>query len=166
MRKVALVFVLAVFVPSLVLAWLAVRSLRDQQFVLERQQSLLYQGVTDSLAKEITDYLAERQREFNAQVESFVLGKDPLASAPNFDERIRQDWPFAEVGFCVTTSGKMLAPPMFSPPMTNSLACVSFYRDNGAFLGNQESAEVYWSQIPNRAGNSAFTYNNYNTTRK
>ena len=54
MRKVALVFVLAVFVPSLVLAWLAVRSLRDQQFVLERQQSLLYQGVTDSLAKEIT----------------------------------------------------------------------------------------------------------------
>src|SRR5204863_4923722 len=75
-------------------------------------------------------------------------------------------WPFAEVGFCVTTSGKMLAPPMFSPPMTNSLACVSFYRDNGAFLGNQESAEVYWSQIPNRAGNSAFTYNNYNTTRK
>ena len=41
MKKVALVFVMAVFVPSLVLAWLAVRSLRDQQFVLERQRSLL-----------------------------------------------------------------------------------------------------------------------------
>ena len=39
MRKVALVFVVAVIVPSLVLAWLAVRSLRDQQFVIERQQS-------------------------------------------------------------------------------------------------------------------------------
>ena len=34
MKKVALVFVLAVFVPSLVLAWLAVRTLRDQQFLL------------------------------------------------------------------------------------------------------------------------------------
>jgi len=31
MRKVAVVFVLAVLAPSLVLAWLAVRSLRDQQ---------------------------------------------------------------------------------------------------------------------------------------
>ena len=36
MKKVALVFVLAVFVPSLALAWLAVRSMRDQQFILER----------------------------------------------------------------------------------------------------------------------------------
>ena len=41
MKKVALVFVVAVLLPSLVLAWLAVRSLRDQQFLLERQQSLL-----------------------------------------------------------------------------------------------------------------------------
>jgi signal transduction histidine kinase len=156
MRKVALVFVLAVFVPSLVLAWLAVRSLRDQQFVLERQQSLLYQGVTDSLAKEITDYLAERQREFNAQVESFVVGKDPRAVAPEFDERIRQGWPFAEIGFCVTISGKMLAPQLLPPPLTNTLGCATFYRDNGAFLGNQESAEVYWTQFPNRG---SYNYN-------
>src|SRR5262245_13403568 len=134
MRKVALVFVLAVFVPSLVLAWLAVRSLRDQQFLLERQQSLLYQGVTDSLAKEITDYLAERQREFNSHVEMFVLGKDPRAVAPDFDKRIRDGWPFAEIGFCVTISGKMLAPPMYPPPLTNSLNCMAFYRDNSAFL--------------------------------
>jgi signal transduction histidine kinase len=159
MRKVALVFVLAVFVPSLVLAWLAVRSLRDQQFVLERQQSLLYQGVTDSLAKEITDYLAERQREFNAQVESFVVGKNPSAIAPQFDERIRHDWPFAEIGFCVTTAGKLSCPTVYAPPMTNSPECVLFIRDNAAFLCNQASAEVYWSQIPNRAG---YNFNNYN----
>ena len=49
MKKVALVFVLAVFVPSLVLAWLAVRSLRDQQFAVERQQSLLYQAFSGAL---------------------------------------------------------------------------------------------------------------------
>ena len=60
MKKVALVFVLAVFVPSLVLAWLAMRSLRDQRFLLERQQSLLYQGVADSLTKEIQNLLADR----------------------------------------------------------------------------------------------------------
>ena len=70
MKKVALVFVLAVLLPSLVLAWLAVRSLRDQQFLLERQQSLIDQHVTDALAQNISDYLAQRQQEFAAQVET------------------------------------------------------------------------------------------------
>src|SRR5882724_6071198 len=64
MKKVALVFALAVLLPSLVLAWLAVRSLRDQQFLLERQQSLLCQRMTDALAQNISDYLAQRQQEF------------------------------------------------------------------------------------------------------
>ena len=45
MKRVAIVFVVAVLGPSLALAWLAVRSLRDQQFLIERQQLLLYQGV-------------------------------------------------------------------------------------------------------------------------
>jgi len=52
MKKVALLFVLGVLVPSVLLALLAGRSLRDQHFVLERQQSLLYQGVADNFAKE------------------------------------------------------------------------------------------------------------------
>jgi hypothetical protein len=60
MKKVALVFVLAVFVPSLVLAWLAVRSLRDQQFLLERQQSLLLQGVADALAAKVQERRAPK----------------------------------------------------------------------------------------------------------
>jgi hypothetical protein len=75
MRKVALVFVLAVFLPSLVLAWLAVRSLRDQQFILERQQSLLYQGVADAKAKDVQDALAEYQH-------SFTPRPKPLAAHP------------------------------------------------------------------------------------
>ena len=78
MKKVALVFVLAVFVPSLVLAWLAVRSLRDQQFVLERQRSLLCQGVADSVAKEAANLLAEQQREFARQVEALLADNKPM----------------------------------------------------------------------------------------
>src|SRR5258706_11480019 len=88
MKKVALVFMLAVFLPSLVLAWLAVRSLRDQQFVLERQQSLLYQGVADSLAKDAAAYLAERQREFALQVEAMLADGKPGEIAPGFDDRL------------------------------------------------------------------------------
>ena len=90
MKKVAFVFVLAVFVPSLVLAWLAVRSLRDQQFVLERQQSLLYQGVADSVAREAANLIAEHQREFARQVEALLANDKPIDVANSFDDRIRE----------------------------------------------------------------------------
>src|SRR4026207_684067 len=102
MKKVALVFVLAVFVPSLVLAWLAVRSLRDQQFILERQQSLLFQGVADSVAKAAGAYLMGRQREFAGQVDTMLSQLKAAEMTAGFDERLRSQWPMAEVGFVVT----------------------------------------------------------------
>src|SRR5664279_3774116 len=108
MKKVALVFVLAVLLPSLVLAWLAVRSLRDQQFLLERQQSLLCQRVTDALAQSLADYLAQQLQDFSSQVETLVADKDARAMVDQFDGTIRQRWPLAEVRFCVTRAGKIL----------------------------------------------------------
>src|SRR5512133_3965204 len=113
MRKVALLFVIAVLLPSLLLAWLAVRSLRDQQFLLERQQSLLYQGVADATAKQVQDTLAEDER-------AFTLEADRLAHEPNsqkavnaFDDLLRTNWPLAQVGFVVTLTGEILSPPPF-----------------------------------------------------
>src|SRR5207244_1017471 len=103
MKKVALVFVLAVFVPSLVLAWLAVRSLRDQQ-------SLLYQGVADSVAREASALLAEHQREFVRQIEALLADNKPIEAARSFDERLRKDWPLAQVGFAVSLDGTCYAP--------------------------------------------------------
>jgi signal transduction histidine kinase len=138
MKKVALVFVVAVLVPSLVLAWLAVRSLRDQQFLLERQQSLLCQRATDALAQNISDRLAQQQQEFSAQVESLAADKDAHAIAVQFDDQLREHWPLAEVGFCVTLSGKIL-----SPAANARAESRLFYLDNSAFLGNRETAEVY-----------------------
>ena len=138
MKKVALVFVLAVLLPSLVLAWLAVRSLRDQQFLLERQQSLLCQQVTDALAQNVSAYLAQQQQAFGVQVEALAAGKDAQAVAAQFDSELRSHWPLAEVGFCVTLSGKILSP---SP---NARAeARTFYTDNSGFLGNREAAVVY-----------------------
>jgi signal transduction histidine kinase len=160
MKKVALIFVLAVLVPSLVLAWLAVRSLRDQQFLLERQQSLLYQRLTDALAQGISDRLAQQQQEFSAQVESLMAGRDAYAVAVQFDDQLRKKWPLAEVGFCVTLSGKILSPP----PNARQEARL-FDLENRAFLGNRESVEVYSTanfgknfaenQVPIEAGQSS-----------
>jgi signal transduction histidine kinase len=138
MKKVALIFVVAVLAPSLVLAWLAVRSLRDQQFLIERQQTLLDQRVTDTLAQTISDYLAQRQQEFGAQVENLVGNQDARTVGAQFDSQIRQRWPLAEVGFCVTAAGKILSP---SPDARQEAQ--TFYLDNSGFLGNREAVEVY-----------------------
>src|ERR1043166_8062449 len=107
MKKVALVFVLAVFVASLVLAWLAIRSLRDQQFLLERQQSLLYQRVTDTFAQNISDRLAQEQQQFSAHVESLAGTNNASVLSTHFDNQIRRTWPLADVGFTVALSGTM-----------------------------------------------------------
>ena len=148
MKKIALVFVLAVFVPSLVLAWLAVRSLRDQQLILERQQSLLYQGVADALAKEADGFLADEQHDFGQQVETLLAGPDAQNLKVSFDNRLRTNWPYAEVGFVVAlNNGQML-----SPSPTANFACATFVSDFGKFLGNRESAEVYYN---NYTGNNS-----------
>jgi len=140
MKKVALVFVLAVLVPSLVLAWLAVRSLQDQQFVLERQHALLDQRVTDTLAQNVTAYLAEQQHEFAAQVERLAASGNASRLSGEFDDRLRKEWPLAEVGFCVTPAGKILS------PVPNSRQAAQMFRlDNSGFLGNREPVEVYWN---------------------
>lgn len=158
MRKVALVFVVAVLAPSLVLAWLAVRSLRNQQFILERQQSLLYQGVTDSLAKTISDYIAEQQRDFASQVDGFTSAKDPRAVASQFDEEIRAKSALVEVGFCVTLSGNLICPTC--PPPFNTPELRAFCLDNSAFLGNRETVQVYWNANNNPKGGSQ-NFNNF-----
>lgn len=157
MRKVALVFVLAVLAPSLVLAWLAVRSIRDQQFLLERQQSLLYQGVTDSLAKSVNDYIGQQQHEFISQVQELAEGKNPRSIASQFDQELRAKWPLVEVGFCVTLSGNLICPTC--PPPFNTAELHAFCLDNSAFLGNKETVQVYWNANSNTKGGSQ-NYNN------
>lgn len=159
MKKVALVFVLAVFVPSLVLAWLAVRTLRDQQFLLERQQSLLYQGIADAQAKAVQDALAEDQRGFGAEVAALAGKGNPRDVATSFDDLLRRDWALAQVGFTVTLAGDILAPSPYGRAEARK-----FYTDNGRFLASRETVEVYSNQKQASAGqnlaNNAVVLNN------
>ena len=141
MKKVALVFVLAVFVPSLVLAWLAVRSLRDQEFALERQRTLLYQGAAESVARDILGHVENRQREFKTIVEKMIGAQRPRTMAEQFDARLREVWPLADVGFVVSLEGEVLAPSLFARP-----AAHKFRLENDRFLSSRETVEVYWEE--------------------
>jgi signal transduction histidine kinase len=134
------VFVLAVIVPSLVLAWLAVRSLRDQQFLLERQQSLLHQGLADAKARQIQAKLLEQQHQFSEKVIAFLGGHEAGESTRSFDRLLRQEWPLAEVGFVVAMNGEIL-----SPSPTDRPAARLFCADYSLFLANREVVEVYAS---------------------
>jgi signal transduction histidine kinase len=140
MRKVALVFLLAVITPSLVLAWLAVRSLHDQELVLERQRALLYQGVADSLAQQVQQQIAEQQREFAQHVETFFGKQEPAAVAPQFDDYLRKTWPLADVGFVVSLGGALTCPPL--PGRAEGQA---FRLENEAFLAGYLTCNVSWS---------------------
>ena len=146
MKKLALVFVLAVFAPSLVLAWLAIRSARDQQFIMERQQALLYQGVADNFARAVQEQVADQQREFRLAVEEILQGTALSGVENGFDEKIRSRWTLAEVGFAVSTEGAILSPSLFGNPEARR-----FRLENDQFLSNRETVEVYWNNQNNRA---------------
>ena len=139
MKKVVVVFLLAVFAPSLVLAWLAVRSARDQQIVMAQQQSLLYQGVADALAQEVRDYMTGQQREFAQFVERMRRDHSTPELAKQFDAMCVKGCASAEVGFTVS-AGEILSPSLFDRPEARQ-----FRLNNDRFLGSCETVEVYWS---------------------
>ena len=151
MKKVALVFMLAVFAPSLVLAWLAVRSARDQQIVVAQQQTLLYQGVAEALAKDVRDFMGERQREFAQLVEALRRDYSSTELASRFDSLLVPTCPAAEVGFTVSADGgaswNLLSPSLFDRPEARQ-----FRLNNERFLGSCDSVAVYWNS-PKSAGN-------------
>jgi signal transduction histidine kinase len=140
MKKVALVFVLAVIAPSLVLAWLAVRSLRDQELALERQQTLLYQGLADSVAQNIQSAVEGQRAEFRSHVARLLLNRPARELANDFDAELRRRWPMAEVGFAVSLDGQVLAPSPY-----NGTEARRFRVENDRFLCSRESVEVYWN---------------------
>lgn len=141
MRKVAIVFLLAVVLPSLVLAGLAWRSLRDQQFVLERSQALLFQGACDNAATQIRDMMRAQKADFVHAVDVLLEDRDTRRIAPMFDALLRKAWPNAETGFAVTLDGNILSPAAF-----DSDNATRFRKEFGEFLSNRVATEVYPSQ--------------------
>jgi len=149
MKKVALVLLLAVVAPSLALAWLAVRSLRDQEYLLQRQQSLLYQGVADAVATEAQSLLNSYEREFAGVGAQMLVVQSPPDITTSFDDQLRQRWPLAQVGFAVSITGSILSPSPQSRPDTRTF-CANYTQ----FLSCRESAEVYWTSAGNGIGNN------------
>jgi signal transduction histidine kinase len=141
MLRSAWIFLAAILLPSLVLAWLAVRSARDQQVVLEHQQAIISQDITDSLAKNVRSQIDAMRSEF-VQITQDLLNKSAGARsvADDFDRQLREQWAPAEVGFAVDLRGNI-----YSPSRSDDPAARTFHEENDRFLSNRENVEVYSS---------------------
>ena len=139
MRQVFTISILLVVIPSLALAYLAQRSLRHQELVVEQQQRLLYQEVSDRLAIQTVDYLEEIQRDFGLTVDSMLSETQLSDLVTGFDQSIRNAWAEAEVGFVVSLAGVMICPSLGN----SDSKATQFLRQNHQFFCNEDQAEVY-----------------------
>src|SRR5215472_13978853 len=139
MRRSAWIFLAAILLPSLVLAALAVRSARDQQVVLEHQQAVISQDITDALAKKIRDQLDASKADF-IQTTQHLLAQSasPQELAQTFNQKLRKTWSMAEVGFAVDLNGTI-----HSPQATQGQRAATFLSETGRFLSNRENLPIF-----------------------
>lgn len=139
MRRSAWIFLAAILLPSLALAWMAVRSARDQQVILEHQQAIISQNITDALAKKVQDQM-EASRSTFVETTQKLLKKNPSPRilADNFNKQLRGAWDLAEVGFAVDLNGTI-----YSPKPQQSTVAKMFRKENERFLSNQENVPVF-----------------------
>jgi signal transduction histidine kinase len=139
MRRSAWIFLAAILLPSLALAWLAVRSARDQQVILEHQQAIISQDVTDALAKKVRDQLDDTRSAFAQRTQKLLeKSSSPPALARNFNRELHNSWNLAEVGFAVGLNGTI-----YSPASHQGTVAKTFRSENDRFLSNRENVPVF-----------------------
>jgi hypothetical protein len=144
MKKLAIVFIAAVLVPSVVLAWLAMRSIRDQEIVVQSQLALLHQARTDSLAVDLRVAMDDVRSYFGTLVDDLTKEHKPDFLCTQFDSIVRSEWGQVQTGCVVTEGGDWVAPRLDS----TEPRVQEFLRENRLFLTNKIVAEVYQPPMP------------------
>ena len=141
MKKSYLVLLLAVLLPSIGLGWLALRSAKEQQIILEKRTAELYQTETDAIATAARRVVDDQRRAFADAVQRLLTTADARQVAADFTALLATAWPQKAVGFALGTDGRLLCPT--ARDASARLECQQFLWDNGAFLGNKTVATVY-----------------------
>jgi signal transduction histidine kinase len=152
-KRYALIFFAAIFVPSLVLGWLALRTAGEQRVLIERQAADLHQAETDALAAEIRGLIEEKQHSFDEIVRALVSKRDASALAEDYAGQLFGLWREGGIPFAISPEGG-LAFPTSTLAQQNQIF-EDFLRYNSAFLGNEALAEIYQTQpVPQLKGSS------------
>lgn len=142
MKKLAILFVLAILTPCGVLAWLATRAMREEESIIEQQRVSLAQEKTASTAARLSDFMAGQLRTLERHVDD-LLAEMPVAEVESqFDAKIQQRWADAEVGFAARVVGTTLTCPVKS----NEPRVSQFYQNAGAFFTSAGATTAWcWS---------------------
>lgn len=145
MKRIAFVFLISILIPALLLAALAIRSVRDQEVVLNSQKALVHQATCDTIAADINLFLDD-VRVFYSDLVDELAEENGQTLVNDFPGIITDRWSQASTGITVSTAGDIIS----RRPAPGS-AEAAFLKNNEAFFGNQREVEVYQApQILNR----------------
>lgn len=142
MKRIALVFLVAILLPALLLAGLAVRSLRDQELVVNSQRVQLHQTSCDAMVTSVNLFMDD-VRGFYGEVLDDLVARSSENVLTDYDQLLREEWSQATGGAVVSDAGEIR-----SPLMGDSAWASQFLDDHAGFLTSQRVVEVY--QAPKR----------------
>ncbi len=145
MKKSVWIFLLIVFLPAVVLGWLALRSADEQRFILERRTAELFQTQADNVATAVREAIVVERRNFSEAVRRLIAEKpDTNALARAFPTALPDVWKRKAVGFAMGPGGKILAPTPSAAASNKEWG--RFLWENSPFLCSTQPAVVYTAQ--------------------
>ncbi len=142
MKKSVWIFLLIVFLPAVVLGWLALRSADEQRIILERRTSELFQAQVDGVAAAVREAISVERRTFSEAVRRLLAEKpDPATLARDFPMALGVAWNRRAVGFAIGPDGQILAPTPTAA--TGNKDWGRFLWEHSPFLRNKQAAVVY-----------------------
>jgi signal transduction histidine kinase len=153
LKRYALIFLAAIFLPSLVLGWLALRTAGEQRVLIERQAANLHQAETDALAAEIRKLVEEKQHTFDEIVRALVSERSASALAEDYGNHLARFWREGGIPFAISPDGSVAFPTPAHARDNSQFA--EFLVRNAAFLSNQEAAEIYKIEEPSELKGNA-----------
>ncbi|MEI6493376.1 MAG: HAMP domain-containing sensor histidine kinase [Verrucomicrobiota bacterium] len=145
MKRQALIFLVAIFLPSFVLGWIALRAAGKQRILIERQAADLHQAETDSIASSVRDAVESKQRAFAESIRALVAKDTPSAVAENYGQLLAGVWTEGGVPFAISPRGALAYPSNVQARGAHQVE--TFLGNNAAFLTNARAEEVY-QQVP------------------
>lgn len=142
MKRIALVFVVAILLPALILAGLAVRSLRDQELVVSSQRVQLHQTSCDTMVTSVNLFMDD-VRGFYGEVLDDLISRSSGDVLNDYDQLLSEEWSQAAGGAVVSDDGEIR-----SPLKSDSAWASQFLDKHAGFLTSQRVVEVY--QAPKR----------------
>ena len=141
MKRSIWIFLVAILLPSIALGWLALRSAAEQQIILERRTSELYQKETEAIAAAARALIDNERRAFNEVARQLIATQGAAQLAREFAPKLAAGWQRKAVGFALNTDGTLASPSALDARANAELQ--KFVINNSAFLSGTVPSTVY-----------------------